>query len=95
MNGINLHRDVEGKRNFNNGSGDVVGLQPACIAVVTLKALLYIYSDSISSERLSLTISWLELAFPVVSWKYCHPRMRSRKRGSMKSSQFHTVTRKI
>lgn len=51
MNGINLHRDAEGKCNFNNGR-DVVGLQPACIAVVTLKALLYIYSDSISSEWL-------------------------------------------
>lgn len=51
MNGINLHRDREG-RSFGNGRGDVVGLQPACIAVVTLKALHYIYSDSISSERL-------------------------------------------
>lgn len=51
MNGINLHRDAEDKRNFNNGR-DAVGLQPARIAVVRLKALLYIYSDSISSEWL-------------------------------------------
>lgn len=56
---------------------------------------LYIYSDFIPLASLLLTTSWLELAFPVVSWKYCHPKTRRRKRGSMKSSQCHTVTRKI
>lgn len=56
---------------------------------------LYIYSNFTPSAPLLLTMSWLELAFPVVSWKYCHPKTRRRKRGSMKSSQCHTVTRKI
>lgn len=56
---------------------------------------LYIYHDFSPLALLLLTISWLGQAFPVVSWKYCHPMMRRRKRGSMKSSQCHTVTRKI